>query len=253
VDRFTTQPFTRERAERRAMTRIAYPPTVRRMTPPRILASRAGTARYAALVAFGVLVAHDAVYSAQEAMGSTNAAVAEVTHRYWPSFVALALLAMAVAASWTAVGFLRLRHAIRRLPAPPQAPKRTERTYLAELTHLWPRLLLGVGLAFLLQENVEHLVSGRHLPGLWVLSGPEYPLVIPVLTAVTGLLAAFGAWFRQRIAVMVWRLRAARVALALRAHHRAAPSLRYRLVAAILAHRWILLRPDIGRAPPASA
>ena len=44
----------------------------------RILARRAGTARYAALVVFGVLVAHDVVYTAQEAMGSTNAAVAEL-------------------------------------------------------------------------------------------------------------------------------------------------------------------------------
>jgi hypothetical protein len=226
---------------------------VRRLNPPRIIARNAGTARYAALVAFGVLVAHDAVYTAQVAMGSTNAAVAEVTHRYWPSFVALAVLAAAVAASWTAVGFLRLRHALGNLPVPPPAPSRTERTYLAELAHLWPRLLLGVGLAFLIQENVEHLVSGRHLPGLWVLSGPEYPLVIPVLTAVTGLLAAAGAWFRQRIAVMVRRLRAARIAFALRAHRRAHPSQRYRLVGAILAHRWILLRPDIGRAPPSGA
>ena len=214
------------------------------------LARHAGTARYAALVVVGVLVAHDTVYTAQEAMGSTNAAVAEVTHRYWPSFVVLALLAAVVLASWAVTGLLTLRRALRRLPAEPPRPTRTERTYLAELVHLWPRLLLGVGLAFLIQENMEHLASGRHLPGLWVLSGPEYPLVIPVLAAVTGLLAAAGAWFRRRIAVMARRLRAARIAFALRAHRRAAPSQRYRLVGAILAHRWILLRPDIGRAPP---
>ena len=233
--------------------RIAYPAPVRRLTSPRILARRAGTARFAAMVVFGVLVAHDVVYTAQEAMGSTNAAVAEVTHRYWPSFVALAMLATAVLVSWAATGLIRLRLALQRLPAPPPAATRTERTYLAELAHLWPRLLLGVGLVFLIQENAEHLASGRHIPGLWVLSGPEYPLVIPVLTAVTGLLAAAGAWFRQRIAVMVWRLRAARIAFALRAHRRASPSQRYRLVGALLAHRWILLRPDIGRAPPATA
>ena len=118
--------------------RIAYPAPVRRLTSPRILARRAGTARYAAMVVFGVLVAHDVVYTAQEAMGSTNAAVAEVTHRYWPSFVALAMLATAVLVSWAATGLIRLRLALQRLPAPPPAATRTERTYFAELAQ-WLR------------------------------------------------------------------------------------------------------------------
>lgn len=218
----------------------------------RVLHHRGGI-RFAALVGVGVLLAHDAIYTAQTALDPSDLAFADAAHRYWTTFVVLALLAGGLALAATLTGFLRLGRALRHLPPAPETRGLPVSSFTGELVRLWPRLLGTVGLAFLVQENVEHAAAGRSLPGLWVLSGPEYPLAIPVLILVTGLLAAVGAWFRHRRDVLVGRLQAARTAFALRTRAGHAPAVRWRLVGALVALSRILARPDAGRAPPRAA
>ena len=211
---------------------------------------RRGPIRFLVLVAMGVLVAHDTIYAAQFGLSSArDEALAAVAHQYWAGFAAMALLAAAVATAAAVAGLVRLSRALRGLP---QVPTNAGVPgYARELLHLWPRLFFAVTLVFLLQENVEHVAAGRPLPGLWVLSAPHYPLAIPSLVAVTGLLAAAGAWFRWRRDVLVSRLSAARAAAVRRLVAGQAPAGRWTLVAALVAHSWILLRLDAGRAPPA--
>ena len=100
---------------------------------------------------------------------------------------------------------------------------------------------------------MEHVASGHAWPGLWVLSAPGYPLALPVLALVTGLLAALGGWIRWQQATMLRRLRAARAADRRHPVHADHPHGRWTLLAALLAHRWLLVRGDAGRGPPASA
>ena len=218
----------------------------------RVLHYRGGI-RFAALVGVGVLTAHDVIYTAQAALDPSDLVFADAAHRYWTTFVVLALLAGGVVLAATLTGFLRLGRALRHLPPAPGPCRLTVASYKGELVRLWPRLLGTVGLAFIVQENIEHAAAGRALPGLWVLSGPEYPLAIPVLILVTGLLAAVGAWFRHRRDVLVGRLRAARTALALRTSAGHTPAVRWRLVGALVALSRILARTDAVRAPPRGA
>jgi hypothetical protein len=205
--------------------------------------------RFVALAALGSLVAHDAVFAAQYGLGhDRDVALAATAHGYWPAFVVLTALVGTAGAGAALAALVRLRRLVRGLPAGPAAPGRP--SYAREVARLWPRLLLVVATVFLIQENVEHVAAGQAPVGLWALSAPGYPLAIPVLVAVTGLLAAVGGWLRWHHEALVGRLIAARAA-ALRRHHRAhLPHGRWALVAALVAHRWILLRRDAERAPP---
>lgn len=234
----------------RAAATIAYHPAVVLIARSADRARRLWRARFAALVVVGTLVAHDAVFAAQYGLGEARAdALAATAHGYWPVFTVLALLGGAVGLGTALALLVRLHRAVRHLPGG-SAPAGTP-GYAGELLRLWPRLFLVVTAAFAVQENVEHLVAGEELPGLWVLSWPAYPLALPVLALVTFLLAAAGAWLRWRTAVLETRLAAARAAAA----HRApalplTPAGRWRLVAAAVAHARILVRLDAGRAPP---
>jgi len=206
--------------------------------------------RFLALAALGSLVAHDAIFAAQHGLGAAREqALATTAHGYWSAYVVLTLIVVAAGAGAAVRGVLHLRRMVRGLPAAPPAPGHSHSW--SEVAHLWPRLLLVVGTVFLVQENVEHLAAGQPLPGLWALSAPGYPLAVPVLVAVTGVLATIGgllAWHRE---TLVRRLHAARVAAGDRRNTARVPHGRWALVAALLAHRWILLGQDAERAPPA--
>ncbi len=205
-------------------------------------------ARFALLVAIGSLLAHDAVFAAQYGLGRAHEdALGATAHAYWPAFTALTLLAAAVGAGWTIAGLARLSRRLRGLPA-----VETEAAgYVREVVRLWPRLFVAGSLAFLAQENVEHLAAGEAAPGLYALSAPGYPLALPIIAAVTGLLAAAGGWLRWRHETLVRRLRAARMTWLRRVVRIGATTQRWRLVAALVAFGRILARTDAGRAPPA--
>ena len=229
--------------------RFAYPAGVRRTLNDRVLRHRAAI-RVPVLVLFGVLIAHDATYALQYGLGAANDdAIAASAHQYWAGFSALAVLCAAVTLAAAVAGILRLRRALRGLPE--AGPSRVPH-YAAEARRLWPRLFVVVTLAFLAQENVEHIAAGLPAPGLWAIAAPHYTFAIPVIAVSTALLAAVGAWLRWHRDVLVQRLVAARAAAAafrrLAAHR--TPARRWGLVAALVAHRWILLRQDAGRAPP---
>ncbi len=222
------------------------------MIPARRFATRPRLERlrFPALAALGSLVAHDAVFAAQYGLGpDRDVALAATAHGYWPAFVVVTLLAVVVGAGATVTAVLRLHRLVRGLP--PLPPRPGQPGYLREVVRLWPRLLLVVAGTFLLQENVEHLAAGRGLPGLWALSAPGYPLAIPVLVAVTGMLAVIGGWLQWHRETLIRRLRAAQTAIARRRQVPRVPHRRWALVAALVAHRWILLRRDAERAPPA--
>lgn len=221
------------------------------MIPTRRLAARPRLERlrFPALAALGALVAHDAVFAAQYGLGpDRDVALAATAHGYWPAFVVVTLLAVVAGGGAAIAGVVRLHRLVRGVPAIPTPPSRSR--YLREVAHLWPRLLLVVTGAFLLQENVEHLAAGRELPGLWALSAPGYPLAIPVLVMVTGLLAAVGGWLQWHRETLIRRLRAVQTAIICRRHLSRAPHRRWALVAALISHQWMLLRLDAERAPP---
>jgi hypothetical protein len=221
---------------------------------PRRLASRPllERLRLPALAILGSLVAHDAVFAAQYGLGpGRDAALGATVHGYWPAFVVVTLLAVAAGVGAAVIRVLRLHRLVRGLPATSMPPDRPR--YLREVANLWPRLFLVVAAVFLLQENVEHLAAGRGLPGLWALSAPGYPLAIPVIVAVTGLLAVIGGWLQWHREILIRRLRAAETAGAGRRYLARVPHRRWALVAAMVAYRWILLRRDAERAPPMPA
>ncbi len=205
--------------------------------------------RFVALAALGSLVVHDAVFATQHGLGRDRGlALAATAHGYWPAFVVLTILASAVGGGAAVAVLARLRRLVRGLPAEAPIPGRP--AYLGEVVGLWPRLLLVVASVFVVQENLEHIAAGQSPIGLWALSAPGYPTAIPVLVAVTGLLAAVGGWLRWRQRELVNRLVAARVAALRRRLRAQTPHRRWALVAALVAHRRILLRRDAERAPP---
>ncbi len=231
---------------------ITYHPTVVLTAASSHVVHQLRRLRFVSLVAVGALVAHDAIFAAQYGLGAKrDLALAGTAHGYWPAFAALALLAGGLGLAAAASVLVHLKRALHRLPA--SRPPTGTPGYAGELLRLWPRLFLAVTLAFALQENVEHVAAGRDLPGLWVLSWPEYPLALPVIAAVSLLLAAAGAWLRWRIDVLTGRLAAAKAAARRTTNIPLAPASRWRLVAAVVAHARILARSDAGRAPPASA
>ena len=226
---------------------LSYPPAVTRSPATRRILRHLGALRFCALAALGVLLGHDAVYAAGAAAGAPDAQFAVVGHRYWPAFEALVLLMAAFTGLAGLVALARLMRKLRGLPAP-STTARAGAGYASELFRLWPRLFLAVSVAFALQENVEHLAAGEALPGLWVLAEPSHPLTIAALVGVTGLLAAVGAWFRNREVALARRLRAARLAVLL--GRRSGRAGRRRDVGWLSARHLLLARPDAGRAPP---
>ena len=211
-------------------------------------------ARFGLLALVSVLVAHDAIFAAQYGFGAAfaDAMRAGGHDPYWPILSTLAVVAA------TLLGLraiLRLGHL--RSTEPPNRPVRATasfghvaRSYRRELVILWPPLFALVSVAFGVQENAEHLLGHGHLIGIGAVTGPEYPLALPVIALVTLLAAAVGALVRWRIAVLQARLAGRlhptrpRGLTARRAHPGWAD------VAAIRAHAWFLVRLDAGRAPP---
>jgi len=229
---------------------MAYAPRVTRAHTAVLARPYLGSLRFIALSSLGVLVAHDAVFVAQYGLGAGyDAAMARTAHGYWPAFILLTLLVGAASAVTALRAITHLARLVRGLP--PDNPTVGRPAYWSEVRHLWPRLFAVVVVGFLVQENIEHVTSGNGLPGLWALSAPDYPLAIPAILVVTGLLAAAGAWIQWRREDLIERLRAANAAVLRQRHHAArAPHDRWALLAALLVHRWTLLRRDAERAPP---
>ncbi len=219
-------------------------------------------ARFCLLALVALFSAHDAVFLAEFGFGDTFAAVMRRTGHdaYWPAYMLLVGLAAALLVSTTAIRVGRLRLRLASLVPPGQVPTDLGRgrvgvtdapAYRRELLGLWARLLAVVLVGFVLQENLEHAGHG-HVPGLAVLVGPENPLAVPALVAVTFLLAIVGALVRWGIAVLEIRIARATGSGRRRAGLLARrPAAGAWIAAAVSAHHWTIARQDPGRAPPA--
>jgi hypothetical protein len=203
-----------------------------------------GRAAFWALAGLALFVAHDATYVLQVGPGEPLAAVLRTAgHAYW-SWASTALAISALAAGLVAL--LRVRrlraHADRVAARPVSVSMRTR------LPLTWARLLAVVALAFVAQENVEHVLVHGHLLGPSALLGPENPLALPVLAIIT-LVGAV-------VAVLVAGTEAALVAAitaALRQSRRApriVPRPPSHLHVALLS---VLGTSGAGRAPPRSS
>jgi hypothetical protein len=83
---------------------------------------------------------------------------------------------------------------------------------LRPMLRLWLAVGAGTVVLFLFVENLEHFAVGAPLPGLSVLGSAEYNGPLPILALVSLLVAAVGALFNWRRAVLLARIRAARAA-----------------------------------------
>jgi hypothetical protein len=213
-------------------------------TSPR-LARLGARLRDAALVLFALFVAHDAIYVARYGAGDAYArAMSAGGHdAYWiPTSLVLGASA-AVIFVLTLRLLARLRRVAVDAPASTGGP-----SYLGELGRTWLRLFPTVAVLFVVQENLEHLATDGHLHGLGFLAGS---LTLAVLAATTFVLAAVGSLLR-------WRIRTLEARLVAAARARFAPPVAivgdrgWWVIAAAIAHRWILGRRDAGRAPPSA-
>ncbi len=197
-----------------------------------------------ALAALALLLSHDAIWLVQLGPGEAlTAALRSGGHSYWGgASVALTVagLAAAVAAGrrlW------RLRRSAERVNPGIGVRARGTR-YLSRVMGAWPRLVVIVLVGFALQENVEHALSHGHTPGIGALLGPEHPLAIPVIAAITLIGSLLAAIVLVTEAALLAIIRSAG------GRHRAARRL---VRPALTVRRPSMSRPraHAGRAPPA--
>ncbi len=220
---------------------------------------RAGSAqrfrrmRSVLLLVVALVVAHDAVYAVRFGPGPdlAHALGGDQHHLHHPALLLMAVGAAIVLGLFAVVRIARLTQRATGLGAGSRDQPSTIELR-REWRSIWRFLGPRVVLLLLLQENAEHLFGHGHFEGLSVYLAPESLLSLPVILAVTALIALAGALVRWREEALGRRIRAA---LARRPRtttaHRPSPG--WGVVAAICRHRWILLRRDLGRAPPLAA
>lgn len=164
-----------------------------------------------ALVLAALALSHELIYLLAHGVGEGYArAMQEGGHdRYWASFVLIVLVVTGVLSVIAAAQWRRLR----RLAADVHAGTVRLRAggldrFLQLLGPLWLWVSAGSIGAYLLQENVETASIGSPLPGLNVLGG-EHAIALPVLLAVSLVVAAVGALVGWRREVLLARIRAA--------------------------------------------
>ncbi len=241
----------------------AMPPVLAR----RVTERRFRRVRFWAFAILAFVAGHDAVFRAEYGGLSTRALTA-TGEGYWLGLAVLISLVAAVPVLAGIGSLVRLRASLQEaLAIATAAPGRgsarvrrsaavataAPRSWRAEFAGILPRLVATTVLGFMVQENLPFLAAGHAMPGLAVLAWPYHPAALPVLCLVTVVISAAAAWVRWRGAVLESRLAAARAKVArLRATLVAAPA-RWRLVAAVLAHEWLLARRLAGRAPPTAS
>jgi hypothetical protein len=203
--------------------------------------------RQAILVLAALFVAHDAIYIARHGLGEgyARAMSAAGQHAYWLPVSVVITVGVALVVLTALMGYRRLRSAEDEIGADAVGGQ----PYLAELASVWLRLFPSVAILFVVQENVEHLAAGASLVGVTPLLGSGSAIVLPVLAATTFVLAAIGALVRWRVRILEARLSRAIGPRFERLRAVVRPA-GWDTVAAIVAHGWIIVRLDAGRAPP---
>jgi hypothetical protein len=127
--------------------------------------------------------------------------------RYWTSFVLIVMAVVACLGAVTTAQLLRLRRLAARAATGGLWVRDAATTrYLQLLGPLWLKVAVAVVVSYLLQENLETVGAGGPLPGLGVISG-EHALAVPVLVAVSLVVAAVGALVGWRREIFLARLR----------------------------------------------
>jgi hypothetical protein len=208
-------------------------------------------ARFALLALGGLLVGHQAVYVAQYGEGAAlSQAMTTGGHDgYWSTFTTLALSGLLLLLLRSAWRLIELRRETAGL-AVEAAEGQRARAYVRELLRLWPPLFGTVSIAYLIQENIEHLLGQGHPAGFSPLVSAQAALALPILGLVTLAFAVVGALVRWRMAVLEARVRAARARIRWLAGPADRLVTRWALVGAIRATFWSLARQGPVRAPP---
>ena len=143
-----------------------------------------------ALAGVALFLSHDAVFLVQVGPGDAlSRALRDAGHGYWgAASLILALIGLAVGAA----AVLRIR-LLRRRVAMLGATRSTPAAVGSRIAAIWLRLFAVVAIGFVLQENLEHIISHGHAVWLGALLGPEYPLALPVIGLVTALAALVAA------------------------------------------------------------
>ena len=204
---------------------------------------------FIALAGASLWVAHDAVFLVQLGPGEPLArALRSGGHGYWAAASAVmavvAILVLVGAGAW----LLTLRRRARAMGVSPEASAGTTGR-LALTLRLWLGLFVLVALGFAVQENLEHLGAHGHVIGLAALHGPEYPLALPVLAAIS----AVAAGIAGAMLVVERRLVTAITAALACRHARPDRGGGQPPRAARLPRLATLARREAGRAPPALA
>lgn len=143
-----------------------------------------------ALAGVALLASHDTVFAVQAGPGQgLTDALRAAGHAYW-GLASAVIAAIGIVAGLLAITRVRrLRRRASDLNATPFASGRARRILRA-----WGWLLLVVAVGFLIQENLEHLAMHGHLIGAGAIAGPEYPLALPVIAAVTFVAGVVGGF-----------------------------------------------------------
>jgi hypothetical protein len=163
------------------------------------------------LVLAALALGHELIYLLAHEFGVGYArAMQEGGHdRYWTTFIVIVLLVATCLAVVAATQFRRLRRLAAgvRSGAIRLDDGGLDR-FFELLRPLWPRVTAGTVLAYLVQENLETTSTGASLPGLGALAG-EHAIAVPILVAVSFVVAIVGALVGWRREVLLARLRAA--------------------------------------------
>ena len=124
------------------------------------------------------------------------------------------LTVMAVAAGLTVVALVEVVRLTQRARAAERHGQLQPDERITNLANRFVRLVVVVAAIamtlFGIGENLEHAAAGAALPMLGVLGGTEYDAPVPTLLVISVLVAAIGAIYGWRRAVLMARLRLVR-------------------------------------------
>jgi hypothetical protein len=202
-----------------------------------------GPIAFWALAGLALLLSHDAVFLVQLGPGEGLVrALRGAGHDYWGAASTLLGGVGLLAALAMGIRLRRLRRQASDLGARPSPSRNFGRRTLST----WVALTTVVALAFMLQESAEHLIVHGHVIGLDALVGPEYPLAVPVIAAITSVASLVA----RLISGAELGLVAAIAAVLARRRPRAAATCRPARASTSPHRSSILSRPGASRAPP---
>ena len=166
----------------------------------------------AALQLVALVLAHQLVYLARYGSPYGEALVHSGHGEAWSSAVSTSLLIAGGLASIAALRLAWLGLQVRRRAAAAQSTTGAlgPRALLDPYLRIAPRLVVLAVVLLTVQENVEHALIGRGLPGGGILLTPEYAGGLWITIAVGLAVALVAALFEWRRLVLTAKLRATR-------------------------------------------